>query len=844
VPTFSSSTATQPGNRALDALACLAIGLVLVVGPQMLGGVYPWAMFALAGGSLLTLTLAAAANLDLRPTASCWAIFAAVLWTAIQALPLPSPIAQLLAPESLDQLRRSRALVGLDAPSFCAISRDPAGTREEIIKGIAVAAAFVTALSLSRQGYRRWVYGMVAASGIAMALVALVHAVLGATRVFGVYTPVQIRDPLFVAPLLNLNTLGGFLAMCVPLMTGLSLSSRDARARALWLLGIALLASCTFMTRSRGAIGVLLVGPVLMAVLAWRVRAGRSRRQGSLRKALERFAVPLGVLVGIGVAAYGWYAEAIHEFRNGGLDKIDLIAHGAAFALRHPLLGVGRGAFGSVFAAAHGANNRFVYAENFVVQWAAEWGLPVTLLLLAALSRELLVAARDTRSVERLGALAAIAVICAQNLVDIGFEMLGVSVVVAALLGATLAERRSRRAPTRVRAQLWWKHPAFGCAAASAVLIALLSTGVHRDFGQYLKAQLEAQLAARDRKDFSLILAEALIAHPSEAVFPTLAGTEALRNRDRRAGAFINRAMQLAPRWPGPHLLAAQGLWNSGRARQALLELRLAASADAYGSRTLLCPIARVDPRGVADVVARGEYRSLILELSVECVLDTPWAASQFDAILMLEHPKDPQPWVREARRRMAAGEAEPALEAAEAARQRAPTQAADALEVSAEALAALGRTDEALTALREAQRQAPESRPLVAQEATLLGQKGDRAGMRAAFDHLRGLSDGQAAEVARAFLLQAAHEERFGDTGAALHAYEQAYRIADDTDALRQIARIADRIGERRQAAWAYTQLCNLGGDDQRACAKRDSLLQGNPQLESSANAAQPSQK
>ena len=61
--------------------------------------------------------------------------------------------------------------------------------------------------------------------------------------------------------------------------------------------------------------------------------------------------------------------------------------------------------------------------------------------------------------------------------------------------------------------------------------------------------------------------------------------------------------------------------------------------------------------------------------------------------------------------------------------------------------------------------------------------------------------------------------------TGAALGAYREAYRINPDTSTLRTIASIAESLGDRAQALWAYINLCQrepLGG----GCERRNALL------------------
>src|SRR5262245_33775441 len=157
------------------------------------------------------------------------AVMLVLAWTIVQATPIPCGVVRAIAPDSVTELERVHALFDRPAPRFCAISRDPGATRLEVIKGLAMASIFAAASLLVRLGHRRDVLRALAASGAVLAAVSLVHAATVATKVFGVYTPVEVRDLPFVAPLLNLNTLGGALDLCWPTTLAFAIVARDTR---------------------------------------------------------------------------------------------------------------------------------------------------------------------------------------------------------------------------------------------------------------------------------------------------------------------------------------------------------------------------------------------------------------------------------------------------------------------------------------------------------------------------------------------------------------------------------------------------------------------------------------
>jgi hypothetical protein len=814
-------------RRLSEAVAPSALLVLLLAAPQLLGGVYPWGMLALAA-----LALAAFAALSLgepnggvRLDLLAIAMLVPLVFTAFQALPLPCAMAEWLAPSSVDAVRSAQRLLAAGEPRFCALSRDPGDTREEVVKGIALVCTFLTAAALSRRGQRRFVLAAFASSCVVLALVTLAHSAFDAERVFGVYEPVELRTPTLLSPLLNPNALGGLLAASVPLLIGLAFEATVARTRVLLLLCTGLVASCVFMTLSRGAVGAMFAGGAVLMVLALRRRV-RSRRRAanSRRPTREQAALLLGIAAALGVTLYGWHREITSEFAGGDLSKLELIGSGSAFTLHHPWLGVGRGAFGSAFSAFHGTRSRFEYAENFIVQWIADWGFPVALLLLGALGYATVVAVRRARSFARMGALAGLLALALQNLVDLGLELAGVAVPAAALLAASVTERSRRRSPASAASPSRQRFLGLAVLAPLLAALALAWQPVQRDHTLYQEQALRAQLSLGDRAAFRATLAQALSAHPSEPLFAVLAASEALRHRDRAAGRFINRALQLVPSWPEPHLQAAEWLLAGGRLDQALLELRRAAHLDPAGSRRLLCPVAERQFDAVVALApqprqARAEfYRAL-----AHCFAHGTELAERLDAVILREYPDDPAAGIRDGRRKLAAGQPQAALDAAERVL-RVGEEGEPALLLKADALVALDRKPEAVEALRAAQRTAARYDLLLTREARLHADLGDRPAMKAALDRLKGLAAADTAKLTQAFFLEAQLEQNTGNPLGALHAFEQAYGITGDTNALRGIARIAETLGHRGRAAWAYGQLCGAGGDGS-ACARRDAL-------------------
>jgi tetratricopeptide (TPR) repeat protein len=845
MPPMPISRPLQSLSRALrrDAPAWVAFALVIVAAPQLLGGIYPWGMLLLAGASLgaLGLPLWSEPQRGIRWTPLLIAMLLALLWTMIQALPLPCTLIAHVAPVAADELRRGYRMLGWGQPAWCTLSEAPAGTNEEIVKGLGVTAAFVCASVLARRGHSHSIYRTIAASGVLLALVAWAHAAVGATRVFGVYEPIDLQKQTFLSPIMNLNTLGGFLAMCLPILISFTFSeTANARQRLLLQVCTGLVACSIVMTRSRGAVGALVLGVALLMLFARLHRKTLAARRAP-RPRHGWLAVALAIAAALAVVAYGGYADMLREFRGGGWDKLQLIGAVWRFALRAPWVGIGRGAFSEAFVVVHGTENRFEYAENFPAQWATEWGFPISALLLAALVFTVVQAIRRARSFERMGALAGLIALAAQNLVDIGFEILGVSIVAAALLGAATANAAPGREAKRARRVRAWLPLA--AVAGGLVLLLVLARPVYLGHGVYLRQQLTNRLQAHDRKGFRSTLARAVLGHPSEPVFAVLAASEALQHRDKTTGRWINRALQLAPGWPGPHLQAAQWLWNTGHRDQALLELGQAMQRNPYEVRGLLCLMANAAPFGVVRVIPRDTNRRLLFEFVVECLHSQPDIAAQVDRTLLTDFPDDARATLRNGDRQLTNGNAQGAADAADAVMRSDPGLTIEAVVLQARALRLLGRLEGAVAALQRAEKGAPNATALVVQEAELQAERGDEAGMRAALTRLHGLSASSAAGTASAFMLEASLERKLGNRGGALAAYDRAYGITGEPSALGGIASTAEELGDRQRAAWAYGLLCDLNAPGSNACAQRD-RLKSRIRAERPSKAAQPNQK
>lgn len=806
-------------RRATTYLAPVALGVCLVVSPQLLGGAYGWgvAISALLAG----LACAAAAwtaradGLDApldRPSAVMLGLLA---WTAIQAVPLPRAITELAQPEAVAMADASAALIESDAPSFVPLSISPGATYGEVVKGAAILASFFAAWLLVSLGHRRRVAQLVALSAMAMAVVALGHLAVDAERVFGLYAPRETGSNL-LAPLLNANHLSGFLAIGVPLAIGLALDEEDPGKRIGYLVGATVIGACALLAVSRGGVAGLVCGLLALGALG----LARKRRNGARDVGTTYATIGAAVAAIAGLGLYVGAEALFRDFEHGDASKLELGANGLALALEHPWVGVGRGAFSAAFVSQHGASVRYTHPENLLAQWTSEWGLVLALVLIGTLAWALVRSIAAARTWTRLGAAAGVIAAVVHDLVDFVLEMAGVAVVAAALLAVVIAPRRRSRTRLERRSVRAW-HSAALVSGVTLLAVATLGWRIDRDGADALQERL-IQLAG-DERAFRATLLEAVRLHPAEPVFPLLAGAQAVRSDDERAISWLNRAMVLAPGWASPHVESARFLAQRGRVTQAFLELREADERQPGSGAGLACTLLERRPASVTEllrIAGEGNDAAARLEQVARCLPLDHDAAVAIDARL-IEHGSS-SAHVREARRRVESGDPQGALAILE------PVRSEPDLDVQlahANALLALEDHARALRVLEQAESLTERPDRVLALRARAEAAAGDAEAMRATMERVRSRARGRARPLAAAWITQARLEQHLGNDGAALAAFQRAHSLDPDSQGLAGVAQLAERTGDLGRALRAYGELCRGAGEGSPHCVARERI-------------------
>jgi tetratricopeptide (TPR) repeat protein len=431
-------------------------------------------------------------------------------------------------------------------------------------------------------------------------------------------------------------------------------------------------------------------------------------------------------------------------------------------------------------------------------------------------------AALRARSHARVGAVAAVATVVAQNMVDLGLELLGPALVAACLLGGCASF------PSTARPQATRAH-ALRIIGGSVALMALvvpaaLASRLIDEHGPTVEQRLSALIEDKDPARFKALLRRSVLAHPSEPMLAIIGAHSALRRREASAGHFINRGMQLSPGWAAPHVQAAQWLWNSGLRRQALLELRAASELEISAVGTILCPMATSDPVGAIEIGApRNRMRAIYLEQLARC-LGRSEHAQRIDDELLRIVPRPVQPHLRRAHRLLREQRFAEAAKAAETALANEPDNVQAAV-VAAQAYSSANQPAEAFKVLDRGLENGANPAAIYNQLARVATTAKDRPKMKEAMNLLRGSVGTDAEGLDRAYRHEAMLERELGNLGAALAAYEEAYRVANRPEALLGVAQTAERLGDQRRALRAYADLCALGAEGGQACRHRDRL-------------------
>ena len=445
---------------------------LLAWGVLAFGGVYPWAYWPLTIGAAALggwAVMRTRAWRDPRARTIAYAWGAIVGAVALQLVPLPYDAFVRLSPAADRLLRQIELGYALQPPAAHALSVRPEAT----VVFVAVLAAFgLLLVGLMRAvSYLRldWLAMQLMAFGLALAIFGIVQRLMmppDSYLVYGFWRPSGIANPF--GPFINRNHFAGLMLLLVPLVAGYAAASaaaarkpyaRDWHTWVTWLAtndasrfvfasfaALAMAASLVFTGSRSGMLSLGVVFAVFALLAAARIRGSQARLMGVL------------YLLVLAAGAVGWAGleATTTRFALASTDLQDRVAawrDTATIIGDFPWTGTGFGAYGSAMLVYQTANRTsiFIHAHNDYLQVLAEGGALVAVpaaIALFVIGRGIY---RRLRRAEdgpltawvRIGAIAGLAGIAAQSLLEFSLQMPGNAAIAVLLLAIALHRPRS-----------------------------------------------------------------------------------------------------------------------------------------------------------------------------------------------------------------------------------------------------------------------------------------------------------------------------------------------------------------------------------------------------------------
>jgi len=685
--------------RRRDALGLFLVASVLVVAPFALGGAPRWALCLTSGLAAVAAAAFVTSQRELsQPPPLLVFVGLAAALTLVQVVPLPAAVVALISPGKHALVADNARALGEATPAWIPLSLDPPATLIELAKYAGYVAFAYAALRIAAQPARRpWLLSIVAVVGIAMAATTLLHLLVGAESVFGLYRPQQALIRPTLAPLLNHNHLSALMALSAPIAVGLALAA-PFRRRLAWLGGAALCAAVGLLAESRGGALALVIGLVTVGVLAL-LQRGAAAPLSKLRRSdvVAIAVVALSGLVLLGALTAGGVVRDLSGTQLAELDdsqsRFGVWRSSAALLSEFRWTGIGRGAFEMASTRVHDSSAViYPYVENEYLQAAVDWGfvgagaLALVLVWLATTG-----ARRARASTWEAGAFAGLAALAVENLTDFSLWMPGVAYPA---LGALAVLTAGPIATHRLARRRWMP-----VRAAAIALIAIAVVVAASPLATSARVETAALAARRKDPDAWVTHARRVFArHPSDYAAAGHVARALFAARDRRAIAVANRALSLHPTSGELHRLTAQMLLASQQRDQAGVEYALALR---YRPRSeVLDEIVAVFPADPDLVRALPVAPSLVRELADRLAERgrVPAVLAYLQRYLAL-YPDDGRVLLYTSSLATAAGDRALATAAARRAHELDPT--ANATIVLARALAGEAQADRALTLLQ-----------------------------------------------------------------------------------------------------------------------------------------------
>jgi tetratricopeptide (TPR) repeat protein len=621
-------------------LTVATVGSLLALGSVHVASVLSVMPVAIAAG---TLALFGERERESRLPPPAGVLIALAVYSAVQAMPLPLGVVRLLDAHSAGIWETALQPFG-EPIRAASLSLDPGASMVEALKWLGYAAVFVAGASVARRADLHRIITLVFGAAVLAAAITLGHRLFDAQSFFGIYRPVYAGSKFAASPLVNPNNLAGYLNLGAFCGIGLMVSRRAMLPPWLLGLGIAVIVGLSAVCGSRAGLASLALGAVVL-LIGLSVTRFEGRTTPPVVKWLAAASLGGGLMLFVLGADVGVWKALFEE----GTEKIALISWTRGLVLDHPWFGVGRGAFETAFSAYRGDQGHHVYqfAENFVMQWCSEWGIPVSIAALASLAWLLRPGRLGLlRSPLAFATGVGVLTLLLQNLLDLGLEVASISIPLFMLLGALWAGGTATQ-PVSSSRPSWLGQPGVAFAGAGGALwFCALLMGRHTALSDRLAiADAYRALPVRESQGASARAAlheqllQATRRHPADPFLPLIGALDA-RAAGKNPLPWVSRGIERDPMGGRPYLLLAEVLAKRGAKDQALLSIRQAVERE-QGLTRVGVPLAlqvsrdpgklgRAAPEGTAgafmltELAARAEARSIRRELLEAAIAKVP----------------------------------------------------------------------------------------------------------------------------------------------------------------------------------------------------------------------------
>ncbi len=460
----------------MTALSERFLVAALAWGAFAFGGVYPWAYWPLAAvcagvGVRAVFVTRAWGDYRIRRLGIALAVVAIAI--GCQLIALPYAILERLSP-AFDQFFREYS-VAYHPASLHALSIAPPSTLVALTLFVAFSFLLLGLVSRLRFMSLEWLLNQVMGIGIALTVVGLIQKAfpgdLAHPVVYGFWEPRQGGNPF--GPFINRNHFAGWMVMALPLVVGyacavLAQTWRAGRsgvaAKLRWLVTVEasrflLVSFCALLmgmalvvTGSRSGIASFVIAMTVFAFLAGRHFRGRRPRL--------LVAASLAVFLG-GAIVWAGGDATVARFRLARVDspgRLQAWQDTVRIIDDFRWFGTGIGTYGRAMLVYQTASRPVMYAQahNDYLQLLAEGGVLVAVPAAAALAvilvtvRRRLTTGREEplTSWVRAGAVAGLAGIAAQSLVEFSLQLPGNTALFVLLLATALHRGADDLRPT------------------------------------------------------------------------------------------------------------------------------------------------------------------------------------------------------------------------------------------------------------------------------------------------------------------------------------------------------------------------------------------------------------